>query len=277
MARLAFQQHSLRTADHLPADPLPLGIEQLLQPRQAFLFGFHGHIVRQRGGGRSRPGAVDEAEGMIEDRALHQVQGGLEVGFSFTRKADDEVRSETDPGPRLAERGHPLLEIRDGIAPFHHRQHPVGTALHRQMHMVGQFGHFGEGLDQGIAELGRVGSGEANAFDAVDGGHVMDQSGQIGIGAVFINSKISVHVLPQKGHLAHALGGQLRHFGNDVVQRTADLLAPGIGHHAEGAVLGTALHDGDEGRRPVGAGLGQAVEFLDLRETHVHHRPSRAP
>jgi hypothetical protein len=48
-----------------------------------------------------------------------------------------------------------------------------------------------------------------------------------------------------------------------------DLLAARVGHDAEGAVLAAALHHRDEGRRAVDAGLGQAVELLDLREADV--------
>jgi hypothetical protein len=63
--------------------------------------------------------------------------------------------------------------------------------------------------------------------------------------------------------------GEAGHLGDDVVEGPADLLAAGVGHDAEGAVLGAALHDRDEGGRAVGAGLGQAVELLDLREADV--------
>jgi hypothetical protein len=49
----------------------------------------------------------------------------------------------------------------------------------------------------------------------------------------------------------------------------ADLLAAGVGHDTEGAVLAAALHHRDEGGRAVDAGLGQAVELLDLREADV--------
>src|SRR3546814_18409101 len=67
---------------------------------------------------------------------------------------------------------------------------------------------------------------------------------------------------------------QLGDLDQHVLERPADLLATGIGHHAERAVLAAALHDRYERARPLGARLGQAVELLDLREADVDLRPA---
>ncbi len=135
------------------------------------------------------------------------------------------------------------------------------------------------GLDQRIVEIQRMGRREADAVDAVDGGDVVDQQRQVRRRAVVHGTGVAVDVLPQQGDLAHALLGELRALAEDVLERARDLLTAGVGHHAEAAVLAAALHDRDEGGRPLGPGLGQAVELLDLREADVHHRalrPARA-
>src|SRR5690606_22318659 len=90
--------------------------------------------------------------------------------------------------------------------------------------------------------------------------------------AVVHDAAVGVDVLPEQVDLAHALGRQLRHFHDDIVERTADFLAAGVGHHAVTAVLGAAFHDGDERGRAFRAWFGQAVELLDFREGNVHLR-----
>jgi hypothetical protein len=83
---------------------------------------------------------------------------------------------------------------------------------------------------------------------------------------------IGVDVLAEQVDLAHALRGKVGDFDQHVLERTADLLAAGIGHHAERAVLAAAFHDRDEGARALGARLGQAIELLDLGEADVDLR-----
>src|SRR3546814_7457780 len=85
-------------------------------------------------------------------------------------------------------------------------------------------------------------------------------------------SAIRVDVLAEQVDLAHALRGELGDFHQHVLERPADFLAAGVGHHAERAVLRAALHDRDEGTRALGAQFGQAVELLDLGEADVDLR-----
>ena len=117
-----------------------------------------------------------------------------------------------------------------------------------------------------------MGGGEADALDAVNGGHIADKQSQVGNPAIVHLAPIGIHVLPQQVHLANPLGGELGHLGNDVIEGAADFRAPGIGHHAIGAVLGAAFHDGHEGRGPLGPGLGQTIKLLDFGKAHIHHR-----
>src|SRR5690554_4524532 len=116
-----------------------------------------------------------------------------------------------------------------------------------------------------------MGGGVADAVDAVDGGDHFDQFCQVHLVAVVGVATVGVDVLAQQVHFPNALGGQVGHFGDDVVHRAADFFAAGVGHHAEGAVLAAAFHDRDKRRGAVGAGLGQVVEFFDFREADVYH------
>src|SRR5690606_36374344 len=80
---------------------------------------------------------------------------------------------------------------------------------------------------------------------------------------------IGIDVLAEQVDLAYSLLGEPGHFDEDVLERTRDLLATGVGHDAEAAVLAAAFHDRDEGRRGVDARRRQAVELLDLGEADV--------
>jgi len=125
-------------------------------------------------------------------------------------------------------------------------------------------------LDQRVGEFQRMAGGVADAVDAVDGGHQVQQLGEVGDAAVTGFAAVAVDVLAEQGHFAHAIFGQVDDLAEHVVQRTADLLATGVGHHAEGAVLAAAFHHRDEGAGAVHAGFRQAVELLDFGEGNVH-------
>jgi hypothetical protein len=46
-------------------------------------------IVGQRGGGRTRPAAVEKTEGLVEPEVGDEAQGGLEITFGLAGKPDD--------------------------------------------------------------------------------------------------------------------------------------------------------------------------------------------
>ena len=78
--------------------------------------------------------------------------------------------------------------------------------------------------------------------------------------------------MSEKRHFANALIGKLRHFKEHVDERAVDFFAARVGHHAVGAILGTALHDRNEGGRSLGVRHGKMVELLDFGKAHVHLR-----
>ena len=146
------------------------------------------------------------------------------------------------------------------------------------MQIVGELGHVAISLDQRVAEFQRVRGSKADAFEAVDFGEGPDQQAQIRNFAFTLafnrrdGPAISVDVLAQQVHFAHALGGKLGHFDQHILERAADFFAARVRHHAEAAVLRAAFHDRDERGGAVGAGFGQAVELFDLGKADVDLR-----
>ena len=273
LLRRSFHQHRLHRAHHGLRDAGGVGIDVLLQAVQAGVLGGVGHVVRQVGGGRAGAARVDEGEALVEADILDQFHGLLEVGVGLAGEADDEIRADRDVRTHRAQLADLLLELERGVAALHRREDAVAARLHRQVQEVGQLRHVAVGVHQRVAELQRVRGGEADAADAVDLGYGADQQAQVRDFAVAVGPAIGVDVLAQQVDLAHALGGELRHFHQHVLERPADLGAAGVGHHAERAVLGAAFHDRHEGGRAFGAGFGQAVELLDLGEADVDLRP----
>lgn len=129
-----------------------------------------------------------------------------------------------------------------------------------------QLGQLAVAIDDALAEFARVAGGEADALHARHFVHVFQQQREIGDFAVGHRAAVGVDVLAQQGDFLHALRGQAGDLGQHVVEGAADLLAAGIGHHAEGAVLGTAFHDGYVSRAAVHLGRRDVVEFFDFRK-----------
>ena len=267
-----FHQHALHRAHHGLVDAVGVGGDGSLQAGEPCVLHVHRRVVgevRRRG---ARAGGEDEGVALVEADIADQLHGFLEIILGFAGEAHDEIRRHADVRAHGAQLADLLLEFDRGVAALHGRQDAVGTGLHGQVQVVGQLRHAGIGLDQRIGELQRVRGGEADAADAFDAGDGVDQYRKIGFATVEGGAAVGVDVLAEQVHLAHALGGELGHFHQDVVEGAADFLAAGIGHHAVRAVLRAAFHDGDERSGPFGAGLGQAVEFLDLGEADVHLR-----
>ena len=154
---------------------------------------------------------------------------------------------------------------------LHGCEDPVRSALYRKVDVVDQFRDFGIGLNECVGELDRVGSGVADPVDPLDAGHGADQFREIAVAAVGQGAPIGVDILPQEVDLADALPGEFGDLGEDVERRSAHLFAPGVWHHAKGAVLGTALHHGYLGADAVGHRARQVIELFNFREADVHY------
>ena len=73
-----------------------------------------------------------------------------------------------------------LLYSMRGVAALHGHQDAVAAVLHRQVQVVHQLGQLGVGVDQPRRELVRVAGGVADALDAGDVGHVLEQQREVG-------------------------------------------------------------------------------------------------
>ncbi|MCW0417490.1 hypothetical protein NB689_003244 [Xanthomonas sacchari] len=256
-------------------------VDVRLQPRQPRMLDRLGRVVFQVGGGRARAPRIDEGEALVEAHVLDQLHGLVEVGVALAGEANDEVRADRDVRTHRAQLADLLLELQCGVAALHRAEDAVAAGLHRQVQIVGQLRHVAVGLHQRVAEFQRMRGGEADAADALDLRDAADQQAQVGVLrllaglGVGVGAAVGVDVLAEQVDLAHALRGELCHFHQHVLERAADLLAAGVGHHAERAVFGAAFHDRHEGRGAFGARLRQAVELLDLGEADVHLRLAR--
>src|SRR5690606_2028229 len=75
----SLDEHALHGPDHAPADRGRLRRDQRLKPLEPRLRDVTRHHVAHRRGRRAGPGAIDEAERLIEADVLDQVQRRLEV------------------------------------------------------------------------------------------------------------------------------------------------------------------------------------------------------
>ena len=102
--------------------------------------------------------AVDEAEhDRSKPTSRTSVSVASEVALTLPGKSHYEVGGNADVRPHAPQLADLFLEFNRGVAALHEREHAVGAALHRQMQMAGKLRHVGEGLDQAVGELERVG------------------------------------------------------------------------------------------------------------------------
>src|SRR5450830_114147 len=268
--RIIGHQDALDPTDHLSADLESLLVKAMLQGVETFFLHRFRGFVRQIRRRRTGALAVDEGIGEVETDVFDQLHGLLEVFLGCRGEADKKVRTDANDrygGAQFAQLG---LVFQRRVVAFHRRKDPVRARLHRQVQVLDQLRNLGVGLDQAVGELQRVRGGVTDSLDAVDGGDHADQFRQVRQAAVMGGAAIAVDVLPQQGHFAYAVFGQVEDLGDHVVERPADFFATGVGHHAEGAVLAAAFHHRDIGTWTVDAWFGQVVELFDFRERHVH-------
>ncbi|MNS94022.1 hypothetical protein D3C72_1282230 [compost metagenome] len=244
-----------------------------MQALEAAQFHVLRRVVRQVGGGRARAARVDERERGVETDVLDQLHGLFEVFFGFAGKAHDEVRRQGQVRARRAQAPHHRLEFQRGVAALHAGQHAVAAGLHGQVQKRHQLGQAGVGVHHALGHFLGVRGRVADAFDAGDFVHVLQQHGEVGdLVRAFHLAAVGVHVLAQQRHFLHALVGQVGHFDQHVLERARDFLAARVRHDAEAAVLATALHDGHERGGAVNARGRHVVELFDFREADVHLR-----
>jgi hypothetical protein len=272
LLRGALDEHPLHRAHHRRVDGARLRVEQGLQAVQPGELVRRRRVVGELRGRRARPAAVDERVRGVESQVGDELQGLLEVDFRLAREADDEVRRDGDPRACGAQPPDDGLVLERRVTALHRREHAVRARLHRQVHVRRELGHARVGIDQPLRELLRVRGGVADALEAGNLRHVLEEQGEVGGFAVGHRPAVGVDVLPEQRHLLHAAVGEIGDLGQHVVERSRHFLAAGVGHDAEAAVLAAAFHDRHERARTRDARRRQRVELLDLGEGHVHLR-----
>ena len=109
------------------------------------------------------------------------------------------------------------------VAAQHALEHARRSRLHRQMNVLADRVHLGDGRDDAIREVVRVRTGEANPANAVDGADRAKQVGEIELAVV-----IRVHRLAEQHDFRHALGDDRFHLAHDVRQADGSAPAPRV-------------------------------------------------
>ena len=137
------------------------------------------------------------------------------------------------------------------------------------MQVGNEFGQVAVAFDDGVGEFARVAGGERRRSmpgiraRCAAGGEVADA-------AVVHCAAIGVDVLSEQVDFFYALLCKAGDFGEHVVQGAGKFFAACVGDDAEGAVFGTAFHNGNERATTFDAGEGQVVEFFDFGKGDVH-------
>src|SRR5579883_781852 len=277
-ARPALDQDLLHPADArcvpLPRDPL----RQLHEPLHPLDLRRVRDLVGHRRLLRPGPRRVDERERAVEPDLLDDLERLLEVGLGLAREADDDVGAEREVGDRGAQ---PLDEREVALArvgPAHRPQDPGGAGLERQVHVLADRVALGDRGDHRLAEVLRVRAREPDPLDPLDGVAGAQELAEVGPELGREVPPPRVHVLAEQRHLLDALGGELRHLGEDVA-RTPALLPPA--HRRDDAVRAGRvaahrhLHPRLERPLPVGRQRGRERAVLEPEAPARDARASR--
>ena len=187
------------------------------------------------------------------------------------------IRSVGAVGQVAADGRHAIEVPLARILAIHAAQHPGRTRLGGQVDRPADIGTRRHRFQQRVAHVLGVRRGEAHAQQRRDVGHTADQLRKTDLAGT-----VGGDVLPQQRHLAVTVGEERPHLREDRLGIAAAFDAPRVGHHAVGAVVVAAAHDGHEGAHavavePHGCDLGvgllarqQDVDPLAARTGFAH-------
>lgn len=112
--------------------------------------------------------------------------------------------------------------------------------------MVADVGVGGDGGDDFVAHVLRVGSGEADTHIGCGFSHDGEKVGEIHVVAGGVLAAVGVDVLPEQSHLLEASGAQIGHFVENTLHLARAFASAGVGHDAVGAEIVAAAHDAHE-------------------------------
>jgi hypothetical protein len=229
LARGALDQDALHRALAAGADGAHVVVDGGLQVLQARELDFVRRVVVQRRGRRAGARAEDEAEAGVVADLVDQLHHLVEVVFGLAGEADDEVAAHGQVGADGAQLAHRALVFHGGVAALHRHQDAVAAVLHRQVQVAHQLGHLGVGVDQALRELVGVAGGVADALDAGDLGHVLEQQREVGdLGRAAHGAAVGVDVLAQQRDFLARPGRPGRRLDQHVVKAAARPSSPRV-------------------------------------------------
>jgi VWFA-related protein len=196
-----------------------------------------GHLKR----GSVWPRRIFEAEYGIVLNLVKQAKRLFEILFRLAREADDDVGRNRDGSPRILDPPHLFHVLVARIEAQHGFEHAGRSRLHRQMHVIAQIRVGIDRIHDGFHEIARMRSGEANAPDAADRAHAIEQRGEIPSGGGGI--AVAVDVLPQQLYFGVAGIGEAFRFFHYAGAGAAALRPAGERDDAIGATLIASLND----------------------------------
>ena len=162
-------------------------------------------------------------------------------------------------------------ELLGTVGPAHVFEHLVGAGLQRHVQLRADIGGLRHGVDDIRSEFCRVRGGEPDALEALDvaaGAQQFRERRAVALHVIVGEvHPVGVDVLPEQGHLGHALVHKRLDFGEDLAGPAVDLFAAQAGHDTERARVVAAHGDRD----PAGVGglpLGGKDRREDLEGLH---------
>ena len=140
------------------------------QPARLFLIG-DGVVEAQ--GWRVGARRVLECKGAVVPDCIQQRKRLLKLVFGFARKTYDQIGGNRDIALGRVDPRNAFEILVAGVEPLHSVEHAIGAALDRKMHVVAECGGGVDGFHNVAREIARVGSGEADARNAI---HFADRS-----------------------------------------------------------------------------------------------------
>ena len=211
--------------------------------------GFHlfGNLIAHRGAGRAGALRIFEREGIRIADLVDEAQRVGEILLGLAREADDEIRREREIGPRGAQPVDACADSPRGCA--------CGSSLREcdpSRTAPADEAAAPAAADRDAPRSGRrrrrTDGWSCSAARAMPGISATRRSRPPSVQARPSRSVavIRVDVLPDQRDLAHAGAREVRHFGDDLLDRARNFRAARIGHDAEGAELVAAFLHGDE-------------------------------
>src|SRR4051812_25415174 len=209
---------------------------------------------------------VDEREGAVEADLLGDLERLCEVRLGLPREADDDVGRDRAVRNVLADQRDAVHEALAPVGPAHALEDLRAAGLQREVDVLRDVRELGMRADH---VLGHVRGMRARVADALDPSDRRDGVEELREAARPRTQAgpVAVDVLAEQRHLLDAVLRELLDLGDELLERAADLAAPGRGDDAEGALHVAAGGDLDPGLEiTLAFGREVAGEALELEE-----------